>query len=631
MAGNSAFTRACRFALAALLLVLAGPFASAADNAGERITTSHGYAVFGDLKYGPDFEHFDYVNPDAPKGGTYRFADTSSFDSLNNINIRSLAPVLQTQLQDTLMRQSRDEVAAFYCLVCKTISYPEDLSWVEFELDERATFSDGHPITAEDIIYTVELARNPLAVPGLTRVIEALDRIESDDPHRLRVHYNMKDNPTLPTVIALMPIMPKHYWESRDVTRSTRDPPVMPGPYTIGDFFPGRFIEFTRDPDYWAKDHPVNRGRYNFDVVRYDVYRDQQLADEAFNSGLAHLRVDSNAQVMERVHLLPAAQAGEIVQDRLPYANGTIYNSLSMNSRRPFLSDRRVRKALSLAYDFEWVKDVVLGGDYGRVTSNFANSEFVASGLPGPGELEILEQYRDTLPPEIFTEPPSISVGGSRERMRANLLEARDLLREAGYRIEDMKLIDPRTGEAVVLDMLSYSPLLIDQVSLFIANLEKLGIGVQFRSMDSAQMRLMAREYDFDLALIRPVFAPLPTPGAGMATIWSTDAANRPSTMNYIGISEPAIDDALTRMITATDRQSVVDAMRVMDRVERFQYYSIPLQHLYPTPVGELPISYWDRFGRPDVTEAWNFDYRALSTWWWDPEKEARLSHGAFK
>ena len=619
-----------RMAAACMAAILLSPGAALGEN-GAGVTTSHGYAVFGTLKYGPDFTHYDYVNPDAPKGGTYRYADTFSFDSLNNISLRSSAPMVQTLLQDSLMKQSTDETASFYCLVCETITYPADLSWAEFRLNPDARFQDGHPITAEDIIYTVELGRDPLTVPSISRVVETIDRIESDGPHHLRVHYKMKDNPTLPTVIALMPIMPRHYWEAHDVTRAARTPPVMAGPYRIGEFFTGRFIEFERDPDYWARNHPINRGRYNFDRLRIDIYRDQQLADEAFNAGIAHLRVEQDAQVMERVRKLPAAMAGDIVQDRLPYANGTIYNSLTFNTRRKFLSDRRVRKALSLAYDFEWVKRVILGGDYGRVTSNFANSEFVAKGLPKGGELALLERHKDTLPPEIFTSAPSISHGGSRKAMRANLLAARKLLREAGYQVVDMKLVDPDTGAPVVLDMLSYSPLLIDRMGLFIQNLAKLGIEVRFRSLDTAQMRLMTRSYDFDLALIRPVFAPLPTPGAGMATIWSTAAAQQPSSMNYNGMQEPAVDEALEQMIAATDRQTVLDSMRAMDRVERFQYYSIPLQHLYPSPVGELPISYWDRFGRPDVHAPWNFDYRALNTWWWDAEKEAQLHSGAFR
>jgi hypothetical protein len=260
----------------------------------------------------------------------------------------------------------------------------------------------------------------------------------------------------------------------------------------------------------------------------------------------------------------------------------------------------RVRKALWLAYDFEWVKRSILGGDYGRLASYIPNMEFEATGLPSPGELAFLEPYRDSLPPEIFTEAPSLPVGGNRARMRANLIAARDLLREAGYRVVDGKLVDPRTGEPVRLTLLAYSPLLINQVSLFIRNAAKLGIRIDFRAVDAAQMRHLARNYDFDLLYYREVFAPLPTPGAGMAQLYSSQAADTPNQFNRAGIREPAIDNAIARMIAATDRRTVVDSLRAVDRVLRFKYYSIPLQHLYAAPVGQLPISYWDKFGRPE-------------------------------
>lgn len=608
-------------------LALLGPATSAQRDG---VTTSYGYAVIGELKYGPGFGHFDYVNPNAPKGGTYRYASQgATFDNVNQISLLGTISQTQAWLTDTLLRQSRDEPASFYCLICRTVTWPDDLSWAEFEIDPRARFDDGSPITPEDVIFTANLGHG-LSLPFYTRVVQTMASIEKTGPRKVRITFTMKNNPTLPTVIGAMPIMSKRYWEKRDPFRPTMEIPVGTGPYRLVEATAGRSIIFRRDPNYWAADHPVNKGRYNFDVVRNDYYRDAQLLNESFRVGLSDLRLDMNASDLRQEATLPAVVEGDIRRARLRYENGTPFNSITLNARRPFLADIRVRKALWLAYDFEWVKRSVLGGDYGRLASYIPNMEFEATGLPSPGELEFLEPYRDTLPPQLFTEAPSLPQGGSRARMRRNLLEARDLLREAGYRIVDGRLVDPSTGKPIRLKMIAYSPLLINQVSLFIANARKLGIEIDFRAVDAAQMRHLARNYDFDLLYYREVFAPQPTPGAGMAQLYTSQAADTPNQFNRAGIKEPVIDNAIARMIAATDRRTVVDSLRAVDRVLRFKYYAIPLQHMYAAPVGQLPISYWDKFGRPPVESTWNFPYWSADTWWVDPRKQAALSHGVY-
>jgi microcin C transport system substrate-binding protein len=614
--------------LLVVALALLGPATSAQQGG---VTTSHGYAVYGTLKYRSGFAHFDYVKPDAPKGGSYRYASQGvSFDSLNQIALLGTIPPALMFMTDTLMKQSRDEPASYYCLVCKTVTWPDDLSWAEFELDPQARFDDGTPVTPEDVIYSANLGHG-LSLPAFTRVVQTMASIEKTGPRKVRIHYIMKNNPTLLTVIGLMPIVPKHYWEKRDPFKPSLEIPVGIGPYRLAEAEPGHSVTFRRDPDYWAADHPVNVGRNNFDVVRNDYYRDAQLLNESFRVGLSDLRLDMNASDLRQERDLGAVADRDIVRDRLKYDNGAVYNSITFNARRPFLSDERVRKALWLAYDFEWVKRSILDGDYGRLASYIPNMEFEASGLPRPGELAFLEPYRDSLPPEIFTQAPSLPVGGSRAKMRANLIAARDLLREAGYSVVGGKLIDPRTGEPVRLKLIAYSPLLINQVSLFLRNARKLGIEIDFRPVDAAQMRHLARNYDFDLLYYREVFAPLPTPGAGMALLYTSQAADTPSSFNRAGIKEPAIDNAIAKMIAATDRNTVVDSLRAVDRVLRFKYYSIPLQHMYAAPVGQLPISYWDKFGRPPVEQTWNFPYWSADTWWIEPAKQAALSHGIYK
>jgi microcin C transport system substrate-binding protein len=614
----------------ALALVVLGPKAAALPESGG-VTTSYGYAVYGELKYGPGFEHFDYVNPAAPKGGSYRYATQgASFDSLNQIALLGTIPPSLMFMTDTLMKQSRDEPASYYCLVCKTVSWPADLSWAEFEIDPRARFDDGTPVTPEDIIFSANLGKG-LSLPAFTRVVQTMASIEKTGPRSVRINFLMRHNPTLLTVIGAMPIMSRRYWETRDPFKPSMEIPVGIGPYRLVEANAGHSVIYRRDPDYWAADHPINRGRNNFDEVRNNYYRDATLLNEAFRVGLSDFRLDMNAADLRQEAGLPAVVEGDIRRDRIEYDNGAVYNSITFNARRPFLSDARVRKALWLAYDFEWVKRAVLGGDYGRLASYIPNMEFEATGLPTPGELEFLEPYRDSLPPELFTEPPSLPVGGSRARMRANLLEARDLLRAAGYRVVDGQLVDPKSGEPVRLELSAYSPLLINQVSLFIANARKLGIAIDFRAVDAAQMRHLSHNRDFDLLYYREVFAPLPAPGAGLALLYTSQAGDNPAGFNRAGISEPTIDNAIARMIAASDRKTVVDSLRAVDRVLRFKYYSIPLQHLYAAPVGQLPISYWNKFGRPEIEQTWSFPYWSADTWWVDPRKEAALAHGVYR
>lgn len=621
--------RALRALLLLAIVALLGPALPAAS-ADAAVTTSYGYAAFGKLKYGPDFQHFDYVNPNAPKGGSFRYATQgANFDSLNQIALLgTIAPVLLYET-DTLLKQSRDEPASFYCLLCTTVSWPADHAWAEFELDPRARFDDGTPVTPEDVIYSANLGKG-LSLPAFTRVVQSMKSIEKTGPHRVRIDFTIKHNPTLLTVIGLMPIVPRHYWEKRDPFKPSMEIPVGIGPYRLVRANAGHSIVFRRDPDYWAINHPVNRGRFNFDKVRNDFYRDASLLNEAFRVGLSDLRLDNNVSDIRHEADLPAYRDGNIRRVRLRYENPAVFNRLELNARRKFLSDVRVRKALLLAYDFEWVRRVVLGGDYGRLDSYLPNSDFAARGLPTPGELAILDKHRATLPPEIFTRAPWLPTGGTRAQMRANLLQARNLLAQAGYRVVGGKLVDPLTREPIRINLIAYSPLLYNQVALFIRNAARLGIEIDFRAVDAAQMRQISRNYDFDILYYREVFAPLPTPGAGLLQLYTSRAADTPNQFNRAGIKDPTIDDAMGRMMKASDRKTAVDALRVVDRVLRFNYYGIPLAHSYPAPVGYLSLSYWDKFGRPPVEQTWNFPYWDADTWWYDPDRAARLSHGIY-
>ena len=610
------------------LLALSGlTRADAADSAGG-ITTSHGYAVFGELKYGPGFAHLDYVNPDAPKGGTYRYAAGSSYDSLNQFSLLGTSPFALFYVYDPLMQRSLDEPASYYGVLAKTITYPQDLAWVEFELRPEARWHDGRPITVEDVLFTLDALGGELIDPRYKRITQVIARAEQTGPNRVRMHLVQPNNPVLPTVVAELRVLPKHYFAGRDLSRPSLEVPVTSGPYRIGKLAPGRYIELERDPDYWGADLPINKGRWNFDIVRHNFYRDMTMQAEAFTAGLVDLRFEGSSTRWAGEDRMPAFAAGEIIRDTLPYSQGVFFNSLSINSRRPFLSDRRVRKAIVLAFDFDWVNRVILHGAHGRTESYFDNSDFEASGLPGEGELALLEPYRESLPEELFTQPLGLPPGGSRANQRANLLEARDLLREAGYEVVDFKLRDPESGEPIELELSSYSTIMAGQAGHFVRNMERLGIKLTFRSYDTAQFRHKHSNYDFDIAAAAPTFPPLITPGFELRGTWSSEAADTPNVRNYPGIREPAIDNALDVIEQATDREEVVDAMRAIDRVARFGYYSIPLHHTYPAPVGQIAITYWDRFGRPDKDPTYNWPTMTADHWWWDPAREEQLTHG---
>ncbi len=363
------------------------------------------------LKYQPGFDHFDYVNPGAPKGGEYRFAIQGTFDSLNPVALLGTFPPALLYVADSLLEQSRDEPAAYYCLICKTVSWPSDRSWAEFELNPEARFNDGTPITVDDVLFSYRLSEG-LTIPSFSRLAQIIDRAEQTGPNRVRFHFKMKGNATLLTVIGLMPVLPRHDYKSRDPFAPSLAKPVLASPYRVLSVEPGRNVILARDPDYWAADHPVNKGRWNFDRLRQDYYRDASLLNEAFAAGLSDLRVDTNAMLMRQQSGLPAFRSGDIQREVIDYENGAVYNALTINTRLPFLSDRRVREALLLAYDYEWTRRIILGGEYGRLHSNFANSDFEAEGLPNSGELEILNEYRDILPPEIFSQPARIADRG---------------------------------------------------------------------------------------------------------------------------------------------------------------------------------------------------------------------------
>ena len=592
------------------------------------VTTTYGYAAVGKLKYPANFKHLDYVNPNAPKGGTYRYAQSGSFDSLNYYALLGTPPFALLWVYDPLMQRSLDEPTSYYPLIARTISYPKDLSWVEFELDPRARWHDGRPITPEDVIFTVKTFQG-LVAPIYKRIGAAVTRVVKTGPRRVRLYLVQKGNPTLPTVVAGMPVLPRHILGKTDISRASLTRPMGSGPIRIGRFSPGRWLELERVKDYWAKDLPINKGKWNFDIIRHDFYRDVSVLNEIFLSGQNDLRFEGSATRWEEQNRLPAFREKNVVRDMIPYENGAFYMGLMFNSRRAPLDDRRVRQALMLAYDYEWVRRVLLKGHHGRLNSFFANTDFAADGLPSKDELALLAPFRKRLPPELFTQAPSLPIAGDWQGRRRNLERAALLLRQAGYRVEKGLLIDPRTRRPVQLALSAYSALIDRQVSLFIENARQLGITISFRSYDSAAFRNLIRNFDFDMMINVPSFPPLTTPGLEMMQYYSSKSADTRS-LNYMGVRDPAVDALLLSLGMATDRAKVVAAMRALDRVLLWNYYAIPFQHTYPAPMGQVPITYWNRFGRPLKEPTYNFPFLTMEHWWVDKAKEAKLRYGDY-
>ncbi len=395
-AGPSNLLRRAGALLRAIALILALGSVSGASGAissSPGATTSYGYAVFGGLKYGPGFTHLDYTNPAAPKGGTFRYPGGTTYDSLNQFSVIGTFPWLMLYAYDPLMERSLDEPASYYGVIAKTITYPKDLAWVEFELHPEARWHDGTPITVDDVLFSLEIYRGDLVNPRYGAAGRVVSKAYSTGPDRVRMELIQKNNPVLPSVVASMKVLPKHFYAKHDLNQPMLDVPVTSGPYKIGTVEPGRIFEMVRDENYWGADLPMRRGRFNFDRVRHYFFRDYSAQIAAFDAGLVDLRFEGSARRWDAEKSIPAYAAGDILRNNVAYSNGAFYSSMTINSRRPFLSDRRVRRAIQLAYDFEFVRDIILRGKYGRTESYFANSDFEATGLPSPGELKLLEPY----------------------------------------------------------------------------------------------------------------------------------------------------------------------------------------------------------------------------------------------
>ncbi len=571
------------------------------------VADQHGMALHGDLRYGPGFSHFNYVNPDAPKGGSVRLAAPgTTFDNLNPFILRGISPAGIGQVFDTLTTSSADEPFSVYGLIAERIQVAEDNAWVRFDLRPEARFHDGEPITPEDVIWTFDTLRRE-GHPHYRVYYSDVERAERVGERAVKFHFSVRNNAELPLIVGQLPVLPKHYWAARDFSRTTMEPPLGNGPYRIERVDPGRSITYARVEDYWARDLPVNRGRFNFDRIRYDYYRDATVSLEAFKAGEYDFRVENIARNWATQYDIPAVRDGRMVLEEIPHRIPTGMQGFFFNTRRDMFSDPRVRKALSYAFDYEWTNRTLFNDAYIRSRSYFSNSELAAVGLPSEREMALLEPHRNRLPPEVFEQefvPPSTDGPGG---LRANLRRALELLGEAGWEVRNNRLIHGESGEPMRFTILLDNPSFERVVLPYTRNLEQLGIEARVRTVDAAQYQNRMDDFDFDMTV--RLIGQSQSPGNEQRNYWSCAAAETSGSRNYSGICDPVVDALIERVIHAEDRDDLVHATRALDRVLLWGHYVVPQWHL-----NSFRIAYWDKFERPSVSP----DYAlGFDTWWY--------------
>ena len=584
----------------------------------------HGLSLFGDLRYPADFKHFEYVNPTAPKGGTVRLiAGAQTFDNLNQVvaGVKGTLAAGVDLLHDGLMAPALDEVSAEYGLLAEAVSFPEDYSSVIYRLRANAKWHDGKPVTAEDVIFSLEAFKKHH--PQLSAYYRHVTKAEKTGEREITFTFDQPGNRELPQIVGQISVLPKHYWEGtdkdgnkRDVGATTLDPPLGNGAYRIKDFTPGRSIVYERVKDCWGKDIGVNVGRDNFDEIRFEYFRDTTVALEALKADHVDWRTENSAKFWATSYDFPAVKEKRVKLEEFPIRNVGVMQAFAFNTRRDKFKDARVRRAFNYAFDFEEMNKQLFYGQYKRIASYFEGTELAARDLPQGEELKILESVRDKVPPEVFTTPYTNPVGGDPAKVRSNLREAVRLLKDAGFEVRDRKLVDTKNGELFRVEFLVDNPNTERFVLFYKPSLERLGIEVTVRTVDDAQYANRERNWDFDIVIAG--WGQSLSPGNEQRGFWSSQAADQPGSRNLVGIKNPAVDAMIERVIFANNRQELVAATKALDRVLLWNHYVVP-QFTYD----QVRTARWDRFGRPEKLPTYGMS--AFPTiWWWDEAKASK-------
>ena len=569
------------------------------------------------------FKHFDYVNPNAPKGGAARLTGSGTYDNFNLVvaGVKGSIATGVADIYDTLMTPSFDEVSTEYGLLAEGASYPEDFSSVTYRLRSFAKWHDGKPVTPEDVIFSFNAFKTHS--PQYSAYYQHVTKAEKTGDLDITFTFDSPGNRELPQIVGQLNVLPKHWYEGadkdgnkRNIANTSLEPPLGNGAYRIKEFVPGRSIVYERVKDYWGKDLPVNIGRDNFDELRYEYYRDSSVALEAFKADQIDFRPENSAKNWATAYDFPAVTDMRVVKEEFPIRNRGIMQAFVLNTRRSKFADPRVRRAFNLALDFEEMNKQIFFGQYRRIASYFDGTELASSGLPSGLELEILQTVSDQVPPEVFTTEYKNPVNGTPEAVRANLREATRLLREAGYEIRNQKLVNAKTGEPMTVEMLATDPNTERFMLFYKPSLERLGMTVTVRSVDGAQYENRERTWDYDIVI--GSWAESLSPGNEQREYWGSKAANEAGSRNLIGIKNPAVDKLIERVIFAKSREELVAATRALDRVLLWNNYVVP-NWTYPF----LRTARWDRFRHPDELPKYGASAFPI-VWWWDAAKAAK-------
>lgn len=577
----------------------------------QTIKESTAFAVIGEPKYAVNFNHYDYVNPAAPKGGNVTLSATGTFDNFNRFALRGVAAARTESLYDTLFVTSDDEPGSYYPLVAENVRYADDFSWAEIAINPRARFHDGTPVSARDVAFTFHKFMTE-GVPQF-RLVYKGTTVKAIAPLTVRIELPEPNKENMLSLFSL-PVMPESFWKNHKLSDPLSTPPLAGGPYRITDWRMGQYVIYSRVKDYWAATLPVNRGRWNFDTIRYDYYLDDNVAFEAFKAGAFDLRVENSAKNWATRYIGNNFAKGYIVKDEHKNESAQDTRWLAFNIQRPVFSDRRVREAITLAFDFEWMNKALFYGAYSRANSYFQNTEYAARDYPHADELVLLAPMKAELPPEVFTrvfEPPKSDGNGFN---RDNLLKASNLLDDAGWVLKNRQRVNVQTGKPLSFELLIASGANDQWVLPFKKNLARLGVTMNIRQVDMAQLTNRKRSRDYDM--MQTLWAAQPWPSSDLQISWASGYID--SSYNAPGVKSPVIDALIAKIVAAQgDKNKLLPLGRALDRVLTWNYYMLPMWYM-----GEDRVARWDKFSLPAVRPVYTLGF---DTWWYDVNKAAKL------